>query len=99
MAGFAARLRVFADQREPRHRCVVEVYRLPRLFGVTTPAILPVSTFVRIVRRVAGIAGSRRLDGFVGLLVAARASGDAMRPIQGEAGHSVMVKADLFPGP
>lgn len=99
MAGFAPHLRVFSQQWKSRHRGMIEADRFPRLFGVAALAILSVPPFVRIILGMAGVAGDGGLGDLGRLLVAACAGCRAVGPFQGEAGHSIMIEADLLPRP
>lgn len=97
MAGFAARLRMFADQREAGHGGMIKTDRFPGCFIVTAGAIGTVSALVGIVASMTGVAGYRRLCNLGCLFVAARTDCFAMRTLEGEAGHLVMIEIDLLP--
>ena len=97
MTGIADCLGVFPGKRESRHGVVVEVDRLPGRFDMAALAIGPVAAFVLVVLGVAGIAGGGRPDQPRWLLVAPFAGSRAMRALQRELRHPVMIKAGLLP--
>lgn len=84
VAGLAADLTMFAEQREIRHRRMVEVHRLPCADRVAARAILAVSALVFVIGGVAAKAGVRRLGHFGRLLVTRFTLHVAVRSLEGK---------------
>ena len=97
VTGLARRPGVFPGQREAGHGIVIEIHRFPSGFGVAARAIGPIAALVRVIGGMAGHAGYGRFGQFGRLLVTTGTGCRAVRALEGESSHPVMVEAHLLP--
>lgn len=97
MARLAFRLGVLSGQGKAGHRIVIEIDRLPGRNLVASRAVLAVTALMDVIGGMAAKAGRWGLRHFRRLLVARRARGCTVSPLQWEAGHPAMIEADLAP--